>query len=51
MAETVISLPEPAAKAAAVKRAAAKAPAAMEPVRRSARLAASARAASCEMQE
>ena len=51
MAETVSTPPEPAAKAAAVKRAAARRPAVMEPVRRSVRLAASAIAAFCEMQE
>ena len=51
MAETVSTPPELAAKAAAVKRATAKKPAVMGPVRRSVRLAASARVASCEMQE
>ena len=51
VAETVNTPPEPAAEAAAVKRAAAMKPAVMEPARRSARLAASARDASCEMQE
>ena len=54
MAEEVKTCPEPtvkllAAKAAAVKRATAKKPAVTEPVRRRARLAASARAACCEM--
>ena len=51
MAETVNTPPELPAKAAAVKRAPARRPTAMEPVGRSVRLAASARDASCEMQE